>query len=413
MPLTRKVDLYALFLLIPGSVLSQIDHAALNTLVNRARETHSSALVVYHDDKLILDECFDKTCEPIDAMSATKSIVSLGIGLLITEGILSSIDERVFNFYPEWNQGLKKEITIRHLLNHTSGIQSLRYASEIYQSPDYVQLALAADIDTEPGTTFFYNNKAVNLLAGIIEKASGMRMDHYISEKIFKPLEIENFIWLTDAFVYSFRSGYDSAYLKKGNPIGMAGLLIHASDMAKIGLLVFHRGNWQGKQIIAESWIDECMKPGQNFNATYGLLWWLIYDPTTSYITFDGQDIQKLRDLRLNDTLIHDLESVSGRYRDSEAFWKTVEALTSVKAMGGRTALREALFKRSFFEDIYTFVTQHSRIVGVAARGSLGQLMNVFPDKKLVVVRTIRQGNSKSPADNFTDFDRLSYEVVK
>src|SRR5688572_33298555 len=85
----------------------------------------------------------------------------------------------------------------------------------------------------------------------------------------------------------------------KGNPIGMAELIIKADDMAKIGQLVLHRGNLNGKQIIAESWFDESMKPGQNFNATCGLLWWLIYDPETSYIIFDDENIKKLENIAL------------------------------------------------------------------------------------------------------------------
>ncbi|HZI25993.1 MAG TPA: hypothetical protein VFD46_13000, partial [Chryseolinea sp.] len=225
--------------------------------------------------------------------------------------------------------------------------------------------------------------------------------------------EIENVTWLTDAFIYSFRSGYDSAYLQKGNPIGMAELIIKADDMAKIGQLVLHRGNLNGKQIIAESWFDESMKPGQNFNATCGLLWWLIYDPETSYIIFDDENIKKLENIALNDAVIRDLNKAKGRYKNEVEFWKIIEDLPSVKELGGRTALRDVLFSKSFFDDIYTFVTKDSRIVGFAARGALGQLMNIFPEKKLVVVRTIKTGNSKSPADNFRDFDKLSYQIVK
>lgn len=151
-----RLSLLVLILFLPSGLLSQsIDKKALDILIARAKETHSSALVIYHDDKLIFNQSFDDTYVPLDAMSATKSFVSLGIGLLITEGKLSSIDEYVFAYYPEWNQGLKKEITIRHLLNHTSGIQSLRNATEVYSSPDYVQLALAADIVDKPGSSFF------------------------------------------------------------------------------------------------------------------------------------------------------------------------------------------------------------------------------------------------------------------
>jgi CubicO group peptidase (beta-lactamase class C family) len=388
-----------------------INKTALDTLISRAKQTHSSALVVYHEDKLILNECFDSSYVTLDAMSATKSFVNLGIGLLITQGHIKSIDEPVHKFYPEWNQGLKKEITIRHLLNHTSGMQALRNTREIYPTPNYVQLALCAEISDKPGTVFFYNNKAVNLLAGIIEKASGIRMDKYIEKYIFKPLNIQNYTWITDIAMYS--KSNDSTLLEKGNPIAMAELMIKADDMAKVGQLVLHMGNWNGTQIITQTWFEESMKPAQPYDATCGLLWWLIYDPETSYVTFDDKNIQKLIKLGINDTLINELKTVTGRYKNSNELSNRIDSLPYIRKIGGRRALTELLRERSFFDPIYTFVTNNSKIVGWAAKGYLGQYINIFPDKKLVVVRTISGRNSKLPTDNFFDFDILSYQIVK
>ena len=84
-------------------------------------------------------------------MSATKSIVSLAIGRLIDSGKITSLDQPVSDFYPEWKQGRKKLITVRHLLNHTSGIQNPPITTEIYASPDFVQLALAAELCRRAG----------------------------------------------------------------------------------------------------------------------------------------------------------------------------------------------------------------------------------------------------------------------
>jgi len=408
----RYLFICALFAQV--TLLSQtIDKQALDNLIERAKETHSSALVVYQNDKLILNQCFDSSYFPLDAMSVTKSFVNLGIGLLITDGKLKSIDEPVYTYYPEWNQGMKKEITIRHLLNHTSGMQAFAHTSEIYSSPDYVQLALCAEIADMPGSKFNYNNKAVNLLAGIIQKASGMRMDNYINQNIFEPLGIKDFAWLTDAFLFKAKTDDDTAFLKEGNPIAMAELMIKADDMAKIGLFVLHKGDWKGKQIIAESWFDESMKQGQPFEPTCGLLWWLIYDPLTSYVTFNDSNIVKLQQVGLSDTIVSDLKKITGRYKTENELLNTIDTLQSVKKIGGRTSFRRLLYSKSFFDNIYTFVTENSTIVGFAAQGYLGQFINVFPNKKLVVVRTISSANAKLPTDNFFDFDTLSYRLVK
>ncbi len=52
------------------------------------------------------------------------------------------------------------------------------------------------------------------------------------------------------------------------------GVLIHAEDQARIGLLMLRRGEWNGKRIIPESWVAESLKPCA-LNPNYGLLWWL------------------------------------------------------------------------------------------------------------------------------------------
>jgi CubicO group peptidase (beta-lactamase class C family) len=411
-----KKQLLLWALLTPFALLSQtVDTKALDILIENAKQTHSSALVVYHNDKQILNQCFDSAYMPLDAMSATKSFVNLGIGLLITQGKLKSIDEPVYSFYPEWNQGMKKEITIRHLLNHTSGLKALRGTTEIYGSPDYVQLALCAELADKPGTNFFYNNEAVNLLAGIIQKASGIRMDKYIDENIFKPLGIVNYQWWTDAYLFNARKNKkgDSTLFNVGNPIGMAELIIKADDMAKAGLLALHKGNWQGKQIINESWFDESFKPGQTFDQTCGLLWWLIYDPLTSYVTFTDSNIVQLQQINLSDTLIAELKNIKGRYKTPNAFFDAIDSLPYLKKIGGRNAFANLLSSKSFFKKPYNFHTENSKIIGFAARGYLGQFINIFPDKKLVVVRTIWPRNSKGPEDNFSNFDILSYQLVK
>jgi len=163
----------------------------------------------------------------------------------------------VYEFYPEWKQGRKQLITIRHLLDHTSGLQNVPNAGvEIYPARDFIRLALAAELKTDPGKVFFYNNKAVNLLAGIIERASGKRMDIYFRDEIFKPMGIVDFNWATDS---------------AGNPQVMAGLELTAEDFAKFGELVLNKGRWGSTQIVSEHWIEESMTP-QAF-PRYGLLW--------------------------------------------------------------------------------------------------------------------------------------------
>jgi CubicO group peptidase (beta-lactamase class C family) len=185
-------------------------------------------VVVTHQGELVGTWRFGKPKQIIETMSVTKSIVNLAVGRLVTKGLLSSIDEPVCTFYPEWKQGRKKNITIRHIMNHTSGLQNVPDAmEEVYPSPDLVQLALCAEVVHDPGTQSSYNNKAVNLLAGIVRKICGQRLDMFMKEEVFAPLGIEEFYWMDD---------------HADNPHVMAGLGLFPEDLANLGQLVLNRG---------------------------------------------------------------------------------------------------------------------------------------------------------------------------
>ena len=135
--------------------------------------------------------------------------------------------------------------------------------------------------------------------------------------------------------------------------------------------------------------------------------------PLTSYITFDNSNIQKLQQVGLSDTITNDLKKITGRYKNENELLNIIDTLQSVQKIGGRTAFKNLLYSKEFFDNIYTFVTEDSTIIGFAAQGYLGQYINVFPNKKLVVVRTISSANTKLPTDRFFDFDILSYQLVK
>lgn len=160
-----------------GPAADRVDAAALERLLDEAARTHSDALVVLLDGELVGAWYSAAGPRRIESMSVTKSIVNLAVGRLVTLGRIPSVDVPVSAFYPEWNTGRKAKVTLRHLMNHTSGIAAKQSTAEIYASDDFVRLALDAEITSEPGTVFFYNNKAVNLIAGIVEKSAGKRMD--------------------------------------------------------------------------------------------------------------------------------------------------------------------------------------------------------------------------------------------
>jgi len=177
---------------------SLINKDKLALLKEKAKETKTDALIIYENNKLITEE-YDGAGHRealIQPWSCTKSIVGLAFIAMLDDGLLDSLDQPVYTIYPEWTQGQKKEITIEHLLNMSSGLQCApRMHAEVYPAPNCIQLALSASVIEKPGTVWRYNNKGFNLLAGIIHKLSGKPMDVYFKERIFEPLGITKVKW--------------------------------------------------------------------------------------------------------------------------------------------------------------------------------------------------------------------------
>jgi CubicO group peptidase (beta-lactamase class C family) len=233
-------------------------------LLSRARATNSDGLFVSQDGEALLAWRGSESPTIVHVMSITKSVVSLAFGRLILDGKLSSVNVPVSELLPEWRQGSKRHITIWHLLSHTSGLQDIANAGvEIEPAPDAVQLAIAAELEAVPGTSFKYNNKATNLLARVVEEFSGQPLDDYLAATVFHDLGVSEFEWIRDA---------------AGNPYAMAGLVIGARDLAKVGELLLQNGRWGDVQVVDSAYATHAIEPQHSLYPSHGLLWWLMLD---------------------------------------------------------------------------------------------------------------------------------------
>lgn len=371
-----------------GPAADRVDAAALERLLDEAARTHSDALAVLLDGELVGAWYSAAGPRRIESMSVTKSIVNLAVGRLVTLGRIPSVDVPVSAFYPEWNTGRKAKVTLRHLMNHTSGIAAKQSTAEIYASDDFVRLALDAEITSEPGTVFFYNNKAVNLIAGIVEKSAGKRMDLFLRDDLFAHLGIADFGWSLD---------------RAGNPQAMAGLQIRAEDLARLGQLVLQRGEWNGEQLIDEAWFDESLRPSAP-NPGAGLLWWLM--PSDIAVVIDDSSLARLRDAGVDPTFVARAEGARGRYASGKELG---QALAEAFGEDWRTAVRTALEPHG----LSLHRIEIGEILGINANGYLGQYLVIYPAKKLVAVRMIEATKDFDQAtDDFQSFMELVYALV-
>lgn len=379
--------------LMPWLTLAQnpVNEARLSAILSAAEKAHSESIIIYQNNQLIAEKYFGLGTKDkkVEAMSCTKSIVGLAVACMLSDGTLKDINTPVHEFYPEWNQGRKKLITVKHLVHMSSGIQNVPNASlEIYPSPNFVQLALTAELSHDPGEVFSYNNKSLNLMAGVIEKITGQRMDQYIGERLFAPLNITDFSWSLD----------DS-----GNPHVMAGCQIRPADFAKLGLLVLNQGSFEGKEIIKPQAINEMLKPSEK-SQVYGMLWWLDYENSVSII--DDSVIEGLINAGVDEEFTLELAKVKGTYTSQQALiLKMVEVFgpQARQKMNQALAGKQASFRKREF----------SGKVRYRADGYLGNYIIIDPATQVVAIRMISHDSHKRPKDNFENFREMVFGLTK
>lgn len=210
--------------------------------------------------------------------SVTKSVTSTLVGIALKDGVLDSTDRQVVEFFADRTiaslDDAKKAMTIRHLLDMTSGIAWSEPFSGLHESvfamehsPDWQQFILDRPMAAAPGTTFDYNSGNSHLLSAILTKVTGRSALDYARQTLFGPLGIEDILWLPDP---------------QGISIGGYGLYLQPRDMAKVGYLYLRNGMWDGKRILSESWIEGVRKANVaireswSANLRYGDQFWVI-----------------------------------------------------------------------------------------------------------------------------------------
>lgn len=200
--------------------------------------------------------------------SATKSIMSILLGIALDKQYISSIDEKIYKLLPDYNfkkDTLKNEITIKHLITMKSGLASIEKGVNalkfLFNNGDWVKYILNLPLESKPGDKFVYNSANTHLLSAIISNATDMSTYDFADKYLFQPLGIKNVYWEKD---------------KKGNNFGGGNLFMTPYDLAKIGYLYLNNGIWDGEVIISESWIEESLKSRYEwmYGYHYGYLWY-------------------------------------------------------------------------------------------------------------------------------------------
>lgn len=214
------------------------DTTSLNDAIRYAREKRSHNLLIIHKGKLVVEEYWNETTASTqhELNSVAKSMMGFVVGQLQQDGTIS-VDDKVSDYLQEgWSQSpnTEAEITLRHLMTMTSGLnEDLQYVAR-------------------PGESWRYSHAAYKVLFDVIKTAVGSSSRDLFGSVLFSRIGMKNVSW----------AGYD--------------LSSSAREIAKFGLLVLNRGNWDGEKLLSDDgYFSDMISTSQPLQEAYGYLWWL------------------------------------------------------------------------------------------------------------------------------------------
>jgi len=259
-----------------ASLLARANKPALSKAgIDRAQDyvaaRNTSAFVVWKDGAIQHEAYFGdfdaKT--PIVSKSLAKPITALLVGRALMEGHIQSLDQPVADFITEWkdDEGRNK-IKVRHLLDMRSGLLPQGFSrspddilNRAYLHPRHDEVIINDYPMTHvPGERYEYSNANSELVAPLIERATGMRYGDYVSTALLEPIgAMGGSLWVN-------REG--------GTAHSGCCILLPAQSWVRMAMLIMNDGAWEGERLLPEGYV-EAMRTGTRENPYYGMGVWL------------------------------------------------------------------------------------------------------------------------------------------
>jgi CubicO group peptidase (beta-lactamase class C family) len=232
-------------------------------------KSKTTALIVIKNDSVLYERYLNGGAKdkPKVVFSVTKAIVATLTAIAAEEGLLS-LDQKVADFIPEFANGARKEITLRHLMGMVSGLNwhdfdnLLRLGGLYYTGNQEKFVKRAAKTKYEPNTNFSYKSLSTQILGICLERAIDQSLATYLEAKIWQPLGMQ----------YDAMVTLDSK--KHRNPRTFGGLALAAPDMVRFGKLMLDGGTWEGKQIVPKWFVDDVKNRDLNKWFGYSNCYW-------------------------------------------------------------------------------------------------------------------------------------------
>jgi CubicO group peptidase (beta-lactamase class C family) len=212
----------------------------------------------------------------VPSFSIAKSVTSILIGCALDDGLIGDVNEPVTNYIPELRENGFDKVTIKHLLQMTSGIKfnesyvnPFGEAAAFYYGTNLRKHLTRMKLKSEPGVAFNYQSGNTQLLGLVLERAlKDKSITQYLQEKLWTPLGME------------YDASWSIDHKNDGLEKTFCCLNAVAIDYAKIGRLFQNNGNWNGHQVVSAEWVKTSttaeLKDGSV--ASYQHQWWLVSD---------------------------------------------------------------------------------------------------------------------------------------
>ncbi len=256
---------------------SKLADSALETAdQNFLDSLESAAFLVVCRDTLIY-EWYGEGCHEsalINSFSMAKSFTSMAIGAAVDRGAIA-LDEPVATYLPRFNEGQSARMTVRHVLQMRSGIDfgesyanPFGYQAKAYFGKDLWGITAPYRASQEPGTEWKYEGGNTVLLNEVLTASTGDVLSEAFSRDVWQRIGAEaDAHWAIDN-----EGGHERAF---------SAFFATARDFARIGRLMLHKGQWNGKTLLSEAWVDASLSPvgvpdmdGKAIE-NYGFQWWL------------------------------------------------------------------------------------------------------------------------------------------
>ena len=245
--------------------------AALDEAEAYAAARNSSAFLVWKDGALEREEYFGEFTRttPIVSKSLAKPVTALLVGRALMQGHIRSLDQPVADFITEWRGDPERgKILVRHLLDMRTGLLPQDFSPDptdilnrAYLHPRHDEVIIHDyPMTHQPGTRYEYSNANAELIAPLIERATGRRYADYLSEALLEPIgAMGGAVWVN-------REG--------GTAHSGCCLLLPAQSWLRLAILLMNDGVWNDRRLLPEGYVAE-MRRGTAENPHYGLGLWL------------------------------------------------------------------------------------------------------------------------------------------